>query len=736
MHSMPRILLAALVAALMLPATASAQCPGADVCPYSAAGSIGQRSGGVMRFPQAAAIGPDGSIYVADQYTHAIQVFGPDGSFRREIGGPGSGPGQLSSVGAVAVAPDGSVYVADGRDRIDRFAADGTLLNSFGSSGDGPGEFRFGAGGGNDSGAGGGIAIGPDGSVYVADTRNDRVQRFDADGKHPVVIIPKGEVMRPQGLAVRGSRLIVADNWRHQLAVYDTGGRFIRRVGKGEGARPNELFHPYDVAIDPAGRVYVADNSNHRIVRYGPAPSYKYRARWGAFGGGRGQLQFPRGLAVDGNGKTYVADPGGNRITMFDIGGAPLGHFGISGRARGQFIRPLGVGADASGMRAVADSVNGRIQLLRPDGGVAAMFGAPAPGPTLLPDPVDVAFDAAGLAYVVDQKRSRVLVFNRKGKIVREIGSRGRGPGQLLSPTGVAVSGGGTVYVADTGNGRIVRYTTSGRHLGAIGRFRSVRDVAVSPDGTRVYGSDAATDRILVMTSGGSDLAEIGRRGSGPGQLRDPHGIAVDGAGNLWVADRGNHRVQAFSPDGVHLGGFGERGAGQGQFVEPTGIAVDCNGLVTVADADNNRVQQFQTAGRGVCAALPPIENPPDPILYTQPAPLPPELTIKHTRTTGILSIRQFPLRVRCDLPCKVAIDAKLRPRSGSRRPNVSLSFKPTTLPAGKTVTLRPRLSASGAATLRRALRGRRALVADVRVTATTTDSPRATERRRINVTG
>ena len=303
---------------------------------------LGQRAEGVMRFPQASAVGPDGSVYVADQYTHAIQVFGPDGSFRRELGAAGSGPGGLSSVGAVAVARDGSVYVADGADRIDRFAPDGTLLHSWGKTGDGPGEFRFGAGGGNDSGAGGGIAIGPDGTVYVADTRNDRVQRFAADGSNPTVIIPKGTVMRPNGLVVVGSRLIVADNWRHKLAVFDTGGRFLRNVGDGEGNRPNQFFHPYDVAADPSGRLYVADNSNHRIVRYGPAPSYKYRARWGAFGSGRGQLQYPRGLAVDGTGRTFVADPGGNRIDVFDIGGTSLGAFGKSGREAGPVHPPAG----------------------------------------------------------------------------------------------------------------------------------------------------------------------------------------------------------------------------------------------------------------------------------------------------------------------------------------------------------------------------------------------------------
>jgi tripartite motif-containing protein 71 len=733
-----RFLVAALAAALILaaPSVATAACPGADPCPYSAAGVVGQRAEGVLRFPQASAVGPDGSIYVGDQLSHTVQVFGPDGAFRRELGVAGSGPGGLSAVGAVAVAADGSVYVADGADRIDRFAADGSLLNSWGSSGSAPGEFHFGAGGGNDSGAGGGIAIGPDGMVYVADTRNDRIQRFNADGTGALVIVGPGQLSRPQGLAVTGSRLIVADDVHHRLAIFSTGGALITTVGTGEGNQPGQLQNPYDVAVDPSGRVYVADNSNHRVVRYGPAPTYKYRARWGAFGSGRGQLQFPRGIAVDATGRTFVADPGGNRIDVFDVGGASLGSFGSSGRAAGQFIQPLGVGADAGGTRAVADSVNGRIVLLNPDGGVAAMFGAPAPGPTLLPDPVGVAFDASGLLYVVDQERSRVLVFDRAGKIIRTIGSRGTGPGKLLSPSALAVSPGGTVYVADTGNGRIVRFTTAGIHLGSFGQFRAIRAVAVSPDGSRVYGADAATNRITVSTASGGDLAELGGTGSKLGQLRSPGGIATDAAGNVWVADRGNDRVQAFTPDGAPLTAFGERGVGAGQFIEPVGISVDCHGLVTVGDSDNNRVQQFQAAPAGACAALPAVQNPPDPILYNQPAPPPPELTVTPTRAANLFGIRQFPLRVNCDLPCKVAVVVKLKPRAGAKRPSVALSFAPQSLPAGKTVTVRPRLSAAGVRTLRRAMGSRRALVADVRVTATTSDSAPTVVTRRVNVTG
>jgi tripartite motif-containing protein 71 len=185
---MPRLTVLALTLAFAalgaLPATAGAACPGVvSTCPYVAAQQIGQRAEGVMRFPQAVAAGPDGSVYVADQGSHVVQVFGPDGVFRREVGIAGSRPGQLGAVGAIAVAGDNSLLVADGSNRIDRFDANGQLIHSWGSTGSAVGQFRFGAGGGNSAAAGGGLAVSGN-FVYVADTGNDRVQRFSLDGGH------------------------------------------------------------------------------------------------------------------------------------------------------------------------------------------------------------------------------------------------------------------------------------------------------------------------------------------------------------------------------------------------------------------------------------------------------------------------------------------------------------------------------------------------------------------------
>ncbi len=83
----------------------------------------------------------------------------------------------------------------------------------------------------------------------------------------------------------------------HELDIYDYMGNQLTTFGSGPGPKPGQLSFPYDVGIDALGRIFVADNINHRVVRYGPAPSYTYRGRWGSYGSRPGQriLRLPIG---------------------------------------------------------------------------------------------------------------------------------------------------------------------------------------------------------------------------------------------------------------------------------------------------------------------------------------------------------------------------------------------------------------------------------------------------------
>ncbi len=738
---LPGALLAAGVGLLLAPgaAVAAADCPGglpAGPCAYTARGQIGERSDGVLRFPQAVTVGPDGAVYVADQKSHTIQVFNADGSFRRDFGFSGSKPGQITSAGGVALGPDASVYVTTGANRVDRFAPDGTLLRSWGKTGQGIGEFVFGSGGGNDSPAGGGVAV-SGGTVYVADSRNDRIQRFDLNGENGSVLVPPGSLQTPMGVAVRKTRVYVADDQNHRIAVFDTGGTPLGSVGSGEGSVGGQLRNPYDVALDPAGRVFVADDLNHRVVRYAPAPQYQYKARWGSYGTAPGTLAYPRGIATDEAGLIYVTNTGNDRIDVFDNGGTLLRSMGRSGRGSGQFDTPAGVAADPSGVRAVVDSINGRVQLLGPDGAVISIMGSPNPGPTLLPRPVATAFDAEGNVYVLDERRAKIVVFSRQsGLPIRTIAAEGTGPGKLLTPSALAITAGGTILVADTGNQRVARFTTSGTPLTDLPVIGTPRGIAVTPDASRIYVSTASDNRIRVYDRSGTLLTEFGGLGTKIGKLHSPAQLALDAAGDLWVADRGNSRVQRFGPDGERLAAFGARGIGTGEFLRPEGIAVDCNGLVTVSDTDNNRVQQFAlaTGPAAPCATLGPVGVPPTPQYPVLPAPDGPQVKVKVLRRTSLLRTRSLPLSVACDTACTITVSATLTPRAapalppkpkkGRSRPRprrtvVTLAAPERRIPAGSTGLVRLTLTRADAARLARAVGKLKGLLAEVQLTAT-----------------
>lgn len=147
---------------------------GGFVRQWGTTGKVGSR-GGEFNYPTDVAFGPDGTLHTADGYNDRIQSFGPDGILLRKWGGPFAmnifGPfnGWFATVTGIAVDQAGNVFAADFyNNRIQKFAADGRFLTSFGAKGSGPGQFDHAIG----------VAVADDGTVFVVDYGNHRIEKW------------------------------------------------------------------------------------------------------------------------------------------------------------------------------------------------------------------------------------------------------------------------------------------------------------------------------------------------------------------------------------------------------------------------------------------------------------------------------------------------------------------------------------------------------------------------------
>ncbi len=305
-----------------------------------------------------------------------------------------------------------------------------------------------------------------------------------------------------------------------------------------------------------------------------------------ADGSGAGaQFSNPSGVAIDGAGNVYVADTGNSRIRRITPGGV-VGT--IAGSGAGQFDRPRGVAVDKNGTVYVTDTGNNRIRKITADGTVTTLAGSGAPG-----------VGGGGLAD---------------------------GPGaqaQFREPIGIAVDGDGNVYVADSGNNRIRKITPDGRVStlagsgspgagdfadgpGASARFNAPRGIAVDTAGN-IYVADTLNQRIRKITPDGvvSTLAGAGDQGTADGststaRFSNPDGIAVDGSGNIYVTDNASFRVREVTAGGAVIDvagnareGFTDGSPESAQFDFPAGVALDRAGNLYVADAQNNRIRKI-----------------------------------------------------------------------------------------------------------------------------------------------
>ncbi len=512
--SPPRRSLALVVVLLWACASATGSahaeaCPGSGAqpaCPYISVQSIGQRGESVLRFPEAVAVDAAGDVYVADQLSYVVQKFTAAGAFETQWGSYGGGHGQFGPIGGLATDAAGDVYVVDSsHDRIQKFDPNGAFLASWGGSGTALGRFNFGSTQNFVQPPGGGIAVAGN-HVYVADTDNHRIERFNLEGGEPLQwgthgSLP-GQFAYPRGLAANATEVLVADDDNHRVQKFNPEGAYEAEAGT-HGAGAGQFSFPYGIALDAAGNAYVADNINARVVKL--SPQLGFLGAWGEYGTRTGQLAFPRALASDPAGDTYVADTANDRVQVFDANGAYLRTLGASARGPGQMTGPRGLAVDPTGRLLVSDTVGNRVEVFAPGAG-----------------PYVEQWTGAGGGYT-----------------------------GFDAPGAITVDPSGSVGVDDTGHSRIADLWGDGTFLGNLIAATPLNGSPFNPiavDGAgRQYVLDVRNNRVQVLDAAGNPLAKWGLRGIAPGDLSQPSAIAVGCDGAVYVADTNNNRVQRFS---------------------------------------------------------------------------------------------------------------------------------------------------------------------------------------------
>lgn len=408
-------------------------------------------------------------------------------------------------------------------------------------------------------------ALDANGNVYIADTANHTIRKITAAG---VVTTLAGSP--------------------HESGSAD---------GSGAAARFNS---PLDIATAPDGFIYVADSGNHIIRKVTPAGVVTtFAGASGFFGaldgsGTNALFDRPCGIAVGSNGSIYVVDTNSSTIRKITPNGTVTTFAGLAGSydgrdgtgANAHFDYPAGLDIDESGNLYVADRYNDLIRKITPAGVVSTYAGkigflGDDDGPSDVATfsmPSDVTVDGMGNVYVLDQGRvvRKITPAGDVSTFAGAIGPFGSDDGigdaaRFYIPSGMAVTAAGTLYVADT--------------LNSI-----IRKIDPAASVTTLAGS---------TSPGGNDGTGTAARFSGS------EGVAVDRAGNIYVADSENHAIRKITPQGVTttLAGMpgiagSENGSGSAaRFQTPRGLVVDASGIVYVADTFNHMVRKITPAG-------------------------------------------------------------------------------------------------------------------------------------------
>ncbi len=466
--------------------------------------------------------------------------------------------------------------------------------------------------------------------LYVTDGPSNSVLKLSASGTLTVVAgnglegysgdggpATMASLAKPLGIYVDSSgNLLIADSDNHRIRRVDTNGIITTVAGSSTGgfsgdqgpATSAKLAYPADVTVDSHGNMFIVDTGNIRVREVTTDGVINTIAGTGvqksAGDGGpavNASFVFPENIALDSQGNIFISDTADSTIRKIGAGGiistyAGIHQFGYSGdggpATSAALTYPQGLRLDASGTLYFVDSASNRVRKITAAGVISSIAGDGQPrfsgdgGPAVnaeLDSPGSLAFDASGQLVISDNANQRVRRIGLTGVITTILGTgaadslQDGGPAtsaSLASPSALALDKAGNLYIADIENQRV----------------REVR-----------------TDGTIITFAGNGSNAFSGDGGQATqAALSYPSGLAFDGAGNLYIADRNNHRIRRVSAAGVITtfagngqGGFAGDGgpAASAVLAYPSGVAVDSSGNVYISDTGNARIRKVSTSG-------------------------------------------------------------------------------------------------------------------------------------------